>query len=463
MEASRIHQIQQQPAPQESSAIHRLPPDVLRVIFHLCNPRVAVYRDPRLLNPYAIRWPWCLGETCRYWRDVVLETATLWSYINLYMSKTHLDKNLIPRATICLQRSRGSRLTIRFHNSRSNPDKCLPLDMLTAHSDRWYDVQLHMPMSLLPKLDRIENRVPLLRRLHFSTNSLLSPFSPERTRAFSNAPNLRDVKLELISPISFKINWSQITRYAGVCVPTNSNIFYQATNLVICDTFAYQFPNQPFLPVTLLYLRSLTMSLRSTTAPGNANSLSYLTLPALETLDFLIMSQVENMLGSIVELIHRSSCTLKVFRLQGFYRVFPIRLPEEDVTALFKALPSVVDLTIDGINALLTDAVIGKLTCRSPPDAKPLLPSIQSLSIKVWEKEPLGSTAFMNMLLSRTRERKLTHEQPSVASFRRLRIYHRGDSPGSKYPSKVHVLLGSDTTSCLDHLAQHGIEVIYSM
>ena len=462
MEASRIHQIQQQPAPQESSAIHCLPPDVLRVIFHLCNPRVAVYRDPHLLDPYAIRWPWCLGETCRYWRDIVLETATLWSYINLYMSKTHLDKNLIPRATICLQRSRGSRLTIRFHNSRPNPDECQPLDMLTAHSDRWYDVQLHMPISLLPKLDRIENRVPLLRRLHFSTNSLLSRFCPERTRAFSNAPSLRDVKLEFITPIPFKINWSQITRYAGACVPTKSNIFYQATNLVNCDTFAYQFPDQLLPPVTLLYLRSLTMSLRSSTASWNANSLNYLTLPALETLDVLIMSQVDNMLGPIVELIHRSSCTLKVFRLQGFYRVFPICLSEEDVITLFKALPSVVDLTIDGINALLTDAVIGKLTCRSPPDAEPLLPSIQTLSIKVWEKETFASTAFVNMLLSRTRGEKLTHDRPSVAVFRRLRIYHRNDGIRSKYPSKVHIFLGSDTTSRLDQLTQHGVEVIYS-
>ena len=462
MEASRIYQIQQQPAPKDSSAIHRLPPDVLRVIFHLCNPRVTVYRDPRLLDPYAIRWPWCLGETCRYWRDIVLETATLWSYINLYMSKTQLDKNLIPRVTICLQRSRGSRLTIRFHNSRSKPDECLPLDMLTAHSDRWYDVQLHMPISLLPKLDRIENRVPLLRRLHFSTNSLLSRSSPERTRAFSTAPSLRDVKLEFISPTSFKINWSQITRYTGVCVLTKSNIFHQATNLVICDTFAYQFPDQPFPPVTLLYLRSLTMSLRSTTASWNANSLSYLTLPALETLDVLIMSQVENMLGSIVELIHRSSCTLKVFRLQGFYRVFPNCLPEEDVTALFKALPYVIDLTIDGINALLTDTIISKLTCRSPPHAEPLLPSIQLLSIKVWEKEPFDSTAFANMLLSRTRERMLAHEQPSVALFRRLRIYHRNDASDPKYPSKVHIFLGSDTTSRLDQLTQHGVEVIYA-
>jgi len=460
MEASRIHHIQQHPAPQELSSIHRLPPDVLRIIFHLCNPRVAVYRDPHLLNPYAKRWPWCLGETCRYWRDIVLETATLWSYINLYMSKTYLDRNLIPRATICLQRSRGSRLTIRFHNSWSKPDECLLLDMLAAHSDRWYDVQLHIPISLLPKLDRIENRVPLLRRLHFSTNSLLSRSSPERTRAFSSAPSLRDVRLELISPISFKINWSQITRYAGVCVPTKSNIFYQATNLVICDTFAYQFPDQPLPHVTLLYLRSLTMSLRSTTALWNANSLSYLTLPALETLDVLIMSQVENMLGSIVELIHRSSCTLKVFRLQGFYRVFPIRFPEESVAALFKALPSVVDLTIDGINSLLMDAVIGKLTCRSTPDAEPLLSSMQSLSIKVWEKEPFDSTAFVNMLLSRTRGRKL---QPSVAVFQRLRIYHRSDSSDPKYPSKVHNFLGSDTTSRLDQLTQHGIEVIYSM
>jgi hypothetical protein len=458
MEASRIHQIQQYPTPQESSAIHTLPPDVLRIIFHLCNPRVAVHHGPHLLNPYAIRWPWCLGETCRYWRDIVLETATLWSYINLYRSKTHLDRNLIPRATICLQRSHGSRLTIRFHNSLSRPDECLLLDMLTAHSDRWYDVQLHMPISLLAKLDKIENRVPLLRRLHFSTNSLLSRSSPECTRAFSNAPSLRDVKLELINPISFKINWSQITRYAGVCVLPKSNIFHQATNLVICDTFAYQFPDQPLPPVTLLYLRDLTMSLRSTT---NASSLSYLILPALETLDLSIMSQVENMLGSIVELIHRSSCTLKVFRLHGFYRVFPIRLPEEDVTALFKALPSVVDLTIDGIKALLTDAVIGKLTCRSPHDAEPLLPSMQSLSIKAWEKEPFDSTAFVNMLLSRTRGRKLTHEQPSVVPFRRLRIYHRNDAPGPKYPSKMYTFLGSDTTSRLDQLAHHGIEVIY--
>lgn len=458
MEASRIHQIQQHPAAQESSAIHRLPPDVLRIIFHLCNPRVAVYHDPRLLNPYAIRWPWCLGETCRYWRDIVLETATLWSYINFHMSKMHLYRNLIPRATICLQRSRGSRLTIRFHNSFSMPDECLLLDMLTAHSDRWYDVQLHMPISLLPKLDRIENRVPLLHRLHFSTNSLLSRSPPELTRAFSNAPSLRNVKLELISPICFKIKWSQITRYAGVCVL----IFHQATNLVICDTFAYQFPDQPLRPVTLLYLRSLTMSLRSTTPTWNANSLSYLTLPALETLDVSIMSQVENMLGAIVELIHRSSCTLKAFRLQGFYRVFPISLPEEDVTALLKALPSVVDLSIDGINALLTDAVIGKLTCRSHPEAEPLLPSIQSLCIKVWEKELFGSTAFVNMLLSRTRGRKLTHEHPSVAFFRQLRIYHRSDVD-LKYPSTVHTFLGSDTTSRLDQLAQHGIEVIYSM
>ncbi|KAJ7886910.1 hypothetical protein B0H13DRAFT_2043533, partial [Mycena leptocephala] len=157
------------------SIIRCLPADVLGEIFSYTVPHTPRRRATE-------RSPWILGRSL----------ATLWS--NIDSSFPH------PVLMEQLQRSKGSRLTIRLIYSDT-----AALGPLVDCSSRWETVDIQMGVNMLPILDRIHGKVPMLRQLKYTDSTGVGS-----SRAFEIAPNLSSVILN--GKASLRLPWTQLSR-----------------------------------------------------------------------------------------------------------------------------------------------------------------------------------------------------------------------------------------------------------
>ncbi|KIK66063.1 hypothetical protein GYMLUDRAFT_38541 [Collybiopsis luxurians FD-317 M1] len=150
--------------------VHKLPPELLSVIFHLLDDPPPVF---------------LLSSVCSRWRSIVIETPALWRTILLPALS-------INQLQIHLQRSRPCTLAIRVYASvRVFDDRLLTL--VAEHSERWEEAVFSMRGSLYTSLSSVRGRIPLLRRLKF--NAPTSYEVPD-FKGFEIAPALREVMLK---------------------------------------------------------------------------------------------------------------------------------------------------------------------------------------------------------------------------------------------------------------------------
>ena len=131
--------------------IECLPPELISEIFLACLPG---FMPSRMYSHCA---PLLLCQVCQHWRDIAKSTPALWSSISLDLRPGKIEAD-VAIAMAYLSRSGGMPLSLRLEASwvtyaiNDHP----VLDILLHHCERWAEVQLALPSSMLRCFDVIQ-------------------------------------------------------------------------------------------------------------------------------------------------------------------------------------------------------------------------------------------------------------------------------------------------------------------
>ncbi|KAJ7738144.1 hypothetical protein B0H16DRAFT_99501, partial [Mycena metata] len=349
------------------SVVYSIPPELICEIFLLA----LEYTDtgfPLAIDVCALerRALWRLGHICQQWRVLALGYSPLWTSITLYTSrKLRMDKACPPAMVRThLHRSGDGPLDVTFvwqGGYIDDPASSQSLELLLSQSNRWQSARLHLSSTLPdPILDRfrvLKGQIPHLRILEVTSgiNRHSYPLAEGDAFAFSVAPQLHTLILSdegrrhysLVPNPQFP--WSQLTYLRG-SYPNQEQgleILTAARNVVECGMtvgmVAPQYADTPHL--VLHQLRRLSLE-----AP--ASFLKYLTVPAVQELWIS-----GGMLGSLLDCLQRSSCTvvkLVVYDCFSAAPLIPILTAMPTLATLFVAFMSsasvhVINILVDAL------------------------------------------------------------------------------------------------------------------
>ncbi|TFK33072.1 hypothetical protein BDQ12DRAFT_449896 [Crucibulum laeve] len=177
----------------------------------------------RHLVPYIqineMMGPLIITQICRYWRDLILELPSFWSYIEICIQGTNATKYQHALQE-CLSRSNNHPLTFIiiarplhvYDCTDHEPILILTMESLLAHSDRWLDVTFYFQdMRKFRFLERGSTQFPILQSASISCSSMgLNPSTSE-VKGLKRAPRLRSLSLCSKSFGSVIVNWDNIT------------------------------------------------------------------------------------------------------------------------------------------------------------------------------------------------------------------------------------------------------------
>ncbi|KAJ6456180.1 hypothetical protein C8R45DRAFT_583350 [Mycena sanguinolenta] len=245
---------------------------------------------PSLTGSYS---PSLLTQICRKWRDIALETATLWRAICIgdmslprslsgtivkipFEQQAKLFNLWLSRSRICLLSIKLDEFIDGFGITPEHAPKALSI--VIPHRARWENLVLHLGA---PHYGSIEGPMPLLRRLDLSIVHMdpledsfdfdcfeLECSESGRKLSISEAPLLRTVLLNGVAALNITLPWAQLTSLTlggrpaislRECVP----ILRETINLLHCQLgLAGGFRNKKLknLPcIALPRLQSLTL------------------------------------------------------------------------------------------------------------------------------------------------------------------------------------------------------------
>lgn len=176
------------------SPINRLPPELLLRIFDVIRPTFPEYR-PRRPKAYLAQWG-AVTLVCRYWRDVCLASASLWSTIDLCSAPFAAAQQFIERsADIPLQ------LFYAHPRDFKDEDKAVLEDIITHHSRRVEQFHLLTYEEIPVEVYHIfRHAMPRLRSLTISIQSGYNSGTELPTLFDSDMPLLRKLVIRRCSP-----------------------------------------------------------------------------------------------------------------------------------------------------------------------------------------------------------------------------------------------------------------------
>ncbi|KAJ6568007.1 hypothetical protein DFH09DRAFT_438163 [Mycena vulgaris] len=312
--------------------IHRLPAEVLGVIFFLTLPLV----DPKFFT-YAMipnsatglgesivalsrvtrsQSPWLLGQICSHWRGIALSDPTLWSWLvtsGPTFGASPLNTQLL--------RSKEARLHVCVGNVGGySSETPRTLAALFRSSERWVDATICINWQRHNEdLEALKGRVGNLEMLEVRsvwTDYANTAFEEDdRLVAFSVAPRLSALRVVgICDPAStLVLPWHQLTRYQNAgSVEDHLNIFDFCPNLVEAD-LAFLASLQSDADYTADWrmdrLRKLYVS--------DTAFLGYLSLPALEEIVMHKRDPVEDALLPLLMLTRRDNPPLSSISLRS--------------------------------------------------------------------------------------------------------------------------------------------------
>ncbi|KAF7330942.1 F-box domain-containing protein [Mycena venus] len=265
-----------------------LPFDVTSEIFIQCIPELSD-SDPifKIHTHRNLPTPFLLSQICRAWRHVALKTPQLWAVFSISLEDWPQDCILgARRLAEWVERAGSSPLSLVIGNPPTiSPTTPVILDSILRLSMQWRNVGLHLPSEdfTTEKFQSLHGRLPCLEELHLARYNELGMTV---VTAFEQAPNLRTVVLDGVSPTAILLPWAQLTHFRGdefnglECL----HALRSASSLVECNFIHVK--NQymresallpPHLGLKVLYLTGELVCL---------DILCLLTLPALSELNF---------------------------------------------------------------------------------------------------------------------------------------------------------------------------------
>ncbi|KAL1671779.1 hypothetical protein EV122DRAFT_284593 [Schizophyllum commune] len=151
--------------------IARLPPDVLLEFFDACILHNAVDDHSSYLGaPYIHAAILSVAAVCRDWRNLAIQTPSLWTNIHINFWRGNLS-NATTLLRILLSRSAELPLSITMRSSDNisvRQDEAEPLvSALLAHSARWACLDVRVSEGIFRLLAPARGRVPQLRGVRF--------------------------------------------------------------------------------------------------------------------------------------------------------------------------------------------------------------------------------------------------------------------------------------------------------
>ena len=149
--------------------------------------------------------PLLLGSVCRRWRAIALSTPRLWTTFGLTLRPKYLKYDVLLAKT-WLGRSGTCPLFIMLNSKGHYQNTMRPLmQVFLRYCERWSDIHLCIPQSVMRALSSAKNRLPRLQRL-FIYGSANEPIN-----TFENTPQLHHLHLSVcITPSMIKIPWNQL-------------------------------------------------------------------------------------------------------------------------------------------------------------------------------------------------------------------------------------------------------------
>ncbi|KAJ7780094.1 hypothetical protein DFH07DRAFT_793748 [Mycena maculata] len=292
------------------SPLRRMPPEVLGEIFSWTVPSLAELVDREESDIECS--PWVLTHVSHRWRAIALSTPSLWSLLYISFPRDY------PPAMVKTRLERAQKLKIHFFG-RQEHDPRLQIEMfkfLSEHSQRWEELSLQLTSDLVPLLDSLRDRLPLLRRLSIQWDGPESQTAVESISCFQTSVSLVDI--DIYSEYRFVPTLlpmhRQVTRYDfDAPWETHYELLKSVPNLVEGRIHVY-FDDEPWpTPETidLFYLCRLYVS--------DVNVLDYLRTPSLEGIALYVPGEgASDIVPHLEPFLKHSTCTLQRFCLEGW-------------------------------------------------------------------------------------------------------------------------------------------------
>jgi len=376
----------------------KFPPEIISHIFTLCLPWVPPLHDHyRIQEEWAI--PLFLGAICRKWRHVAWSTPRLWTTVVVRISPRtakQLRGSLPQFVNEWLGRTGVLPLTIQFSAARLRKREegydevkslaCLIIGILNRHSERWQNLDLDINLDTYAQKFHGSSELSNLRRLSFNgavSGLDLPPFLTEICPTYLTL-------LSYFPFTEFNVSWENITHIILQCtdIPTCIDVAEKAHRLQVFRLCAICSSPEEQIYVRRPSLRSLQFDEQSVPlAAPVAQIIDRLELPCLEEWSYMGKSW-RIPLGSILSLLERSSCRLKVVKI---FALDPSCI--DDFRAFLEAIPSLEHLsfslglsngqsTLNNILDRLCDASLSGT--RETENASQFLPHLQTIDI--WAK-----------------------------------------------------------------------------
>ncbi|PBK64241.1 hypothetical protein ARMSODRAFT_962420 [Armillaria solidipes] len=277
--------------------VRRLPDDVLRAVFRACtkSPGQAFDGELAILVPTVDiesvqpnQLPWTVSCVCQQWRTVAIQTAELWSFIELNLDNRvedeELAQNRVFRLGLSLFRANGHDLSIRLYGEKSVPDVSPILQILFPTAPYWRRLSAFLPLTSFRRFSVCEGYLNRLDTLYVGSREVNVP----HIDAFQLAPNL-----QVLGTIRwdraftrFYFPFSGITTFlSGGGTIHSYESLKRLSHIQTLFLMSWNFTDEPagptsFNSVTVLHMLELPL-------PGFssiANMYSLLILPSLQTL-----------------------------------------------------------------------------------------------------------------------------------------------------------------------------------
>jgi len=327
--------------------IYMFPPEIVSHIFALCLPQVPQFHDHRKIQEeWAV--PFFLGAICRKWRHIAWSTPRLWTTIVVRISPRtakQLRGSLPQLVNEWLGRTGVLPLTVQFSAARLEKREegydevkslaCLIIEILNRHSERWQNLDLDVDVDTYTQKLHGSSELSNLRRLSFNwaVGLDLPPFLTE----------IRPMYLTLnsfdFSFTAFNVSWENITHIIlqWTDIPTCIDVAAKAHRLQVFRLCSICSPQKEHNYVRRPSLRSLQFEEQHIPlAAPVAQIIDHMELPCLEEWLYTGKSWCIP-LGSILSLLERSLCHLKVVKI---FALDPSCI--DDFRTFLEAIPSLL-------------------------------------------------------------------------------------------------------------------------
>ncbi|ESK97756.1 hypothetical protein Moror_17382 [Moniliophthora roreri MCA 2997] len=398
------------------SPIHRVPPEVLKNIFEY-SCRI------NHLNMGSLPPAMTLSAVCGRWRELVLNTPSLWSSISIdYLYWERGSCEFLNRLTCrFMERSRTSPLTLNlefcaFDFNEADDDAISTVEALVHNCSRWYDVTWCFRRQAMNNsmFAPIRGHLPMLQYLDIRADEEGSDEDELSWGLFSECPSLHSVSLAIGNPLSDSIDlpWQRIMSLTIDAGAANPDDILRV--LSICPSIRrlelpsiYGFTIEPTV-VRPSQLESLSITAYKS---EHLSLLPHLTTPRLSSIEICGGYLGRHFWGPdtwdeclFTSFLVRSSCTITSLHL----RWLPIT--DTQVLPLLELLPSLRTLRLQECtrtyprtnqkNSIVTRTFLNRLTMDCESLVTTLVPRLIHLELLV-VNNGLEQQALMEMLSSR--------------------------------------------------------------